>query len=430
MITQHQPMFSVLLPTKDRLELLQEAISTVTRQKFQSWQIVVSDNASKSDIKSYVDSLSDKRIKYIRSDEPLSVTENWNKATEAADGEWIVMLGDDDGLTPNYFERMFSYINQLDKPDLIYHGAYHLAFPNVLTSYPNGALIDVTVMQPIFDNRYMPCMLPKDEAEKIVRAALDMRLSFSFNMQYFLFRRTFLMRLKEYGPVFQGPYPDFYLSNLSFLKAEKIGLLPFPMTIIGISPKSYGYFHFNNDEKGGISFLANVEYAKYANTELKNALLPGNEMNSQWLVSVAKVSHHLPEKNLKLGIKRYRLLQVISYMFRPRPSKTSALRSLIEMSPMLSLIEKIQCVLIAIVAVIAWPMIRLFKRDQYDFFLKLAGQYKSRKKFFLQLIVFITAKILFRETTLLWQHKLLDNKVKSVTDAYLKISQLNGNVDE
>jgi glycosyltransferase involved in cell wall biosynthesis len=40
------PMFSVLLPSKDRLELLLCAIESVRRQPFGDFEIVVSDNAS------------------------------------------------------------------------------------------------------------------------------------------------------------------------------------------------------------------------------------------------------------------------------------------------------------------------------------------------------------------------------------------------
>ena len=49
--------FSVLLPTKNRLELLKSAIWSVREQNYDNWEIIVADNCSQEDIKGYLDSL-------------------------------------------------------------------------------------------------------------------------------------------------------------------------------------------------------------------------------------------------------------------------------------------------------------------------------------------------------------------------------------
>src|SRR5439155_8429060 len=96
----------VLLPTRDRLELLRYAIESVRRQKFGDWEIVVSDNDSSQDVGGYVASLGDDRIHYLRTNRFLPVTDNWNKALENSRGDYIVMLGDDDSLLPGYFSKL------------------------------------------------------------------------------------------------------------------------------------------------------------------------------------------------------------------------------------------------------------------------------------------------------------------------------------
>jgi hypothetical protein len=48
--------------------------------------------------------------------------------------------------------------------------------------------------------------------------------------------------LRAAGRFFQSPYPDYYASFVTMLKAERILLDPEPRTIIGISPKSFGFF--------------------------------------------------------------------------------------------------------------------------------------------------------------------------------------------
>ena len=100
------PRFSVLLPTRNRIDLLEEAIETVRAQDYADWEIIVSDNASAEDVRGLVERIGDPRIIYLRSDTPLPVTANWNRAMDAARGHNVVMLGDDDGLTPGYFTAM------------------------------------------------------------------------------------------------------------------------------------------------------------------------------------------------------------------------------------------------------------------------------------------------------------------------------------
>lgn len=38
--------FSVLIPTRDRLDLLKEAIDSVRNQSYHNWELIVSDNCS------------------------------------------------------------------------------------------------------------------------------------------------------------------------------------------------------------------------------------------------------------------------------------------------------------------------------------------------------------------------------------------------
>ncbi len=131
------PKFSVLVPTRNRLELLEGAIETIQRQTYASWEVIVADNCSDEDIQSYVSGLGEPRIIYTRSEEFLPVTDNWNRALEASTGDCVVMLGDDDGLVPGYFTRLLQIMESLDYPDFIYHGAYHFAFPGVLPGVPD-----------------------------------------------------------------------------------------------------------------------------------------------------------------------------------------------------------------------------------------------------------------------------------------------------
>src|SRR3954469_20581515 len=114
--------FSVLVPTRNRLAYLKNALETVRRQDYDDWEIIVSDNFSDEDIGGYVGSLDDPRVKYSRTDRFVPVTENWNNALERSTGDYVVMLGDDDGLMPGYFRTALGLIEQFGRPEVIYAG--------------------------------------------------------------------------------------------------------------------------------------------------------------------------------------------------------------------------------------------------------------------------------------------------------------------
>jgi glycosyltransferase involved in cell wall biosynthesis len=170
-----RPEFSVLLPTRNRVSLLAEAIGSVRAQNFEDWEIIVSDNASIEDVRGLIERIGDPRIVYLRSEKALPVTDNWNRAVDAARGRWVVMLGDDDGLVPGYFQAMRAVCAKLNDPDFIYHGAYHFLAPDVLPGQAQGRLSDVTRMHSLLLRHNEPSLLPRGQCEAAARAALDMR---------------------------------------------------------------------------------------------------------------------------------------------------------------------------------------------------------------------------------------------------------------
>lgn len=307
------PKFSILLPTRNRLELAKSAIETVRRQTYSNWEIIISDNCSQEDVAEFVSSLNEPRIIYSRSNEFIPVTANWNRAINAASGDYVLMLGDDEGLTPNYFEKILSAIGELDHPEFIYHGAYQFTYPGVVEAVPDSKLVDVSLFSVILQNCHKPQMLPLEMAREVGRKSLDLWALYGFNMQHFMFSRSFINRMSIFGEFFQGPFPDFYAANMAMLVADKIGVIAEPLVIIGITPKSYGYFHNNSKEKDGIAFLQGKHGLSDGSPEyVRRALLPGTNMLNSWFITVSQIPEKLPDrKDLAVGIERYRRLQII-----------------------------------------------------------------------------------------------------------------------
>ena len=121
--------FSVLLPTRERLDLLRLAVQSVLEQDYGEWEIVIADNASSADVGGYVASLRDSRVRYVRSDAVLPVTENWNSSLEHSVGEYFIMLGDDDCLMRGCLRTARAYLDDFGRPERPLYGSCSVCVP-------------------------------------------------------------------------------------------------------------------------------------------------------------------------------------------------------------------------------------------------------------------------------------------------------------
>jgi glycosyltransferase involved in cell wall biosynthesis len=299
--------FSILLPTRNRLELLRYAVQSVFDQDYQEWEIVVSDNASEDDVAGYVRSLGDERVKYLRSDTLLPVTENWNRTLEAGTGEYLIMLGDDDCLLNGCLSAAAGLLREYEYPDLLYTEAIQYAYPDVIPGTSEG--FTQFGYCEFLNGASEPFFLSRAAAMDAVRKALGFRIVYSYNMQHSIVSRKMIHRLQEKGAFFQSPYPDYYATNALLVCAERVLVCPWPLIGIGISAKSFGFFYFNKREDEGVAFLQNVVDPVMFD-RLKDKILPGSNMNTSWLLAMESLKTNFPDE-VPGGVKywRYRFMQ-------------------------------------------------------------------------------------------------------------------------
>lgn len=277
------PTFSILLPTRNRVELAVQAIETVRRQDLQDRELIVSDNASEDGTADAVRAIVDDRIKYVATGRPVSVTENWNNSLANSSGTWVLLLGDDDGLLPGTLSRFAALVSEFS-PDLIYSNAYLFAYPGALPDASLGSLRQYGHSR-IFERGSQPYLLRSSEARDLVRRAMKFEMAYTFNMQHSLIARRLLNELSVDGPFFRSPYPDFYATNALFLTARRILVSLERRVVIGLSTKSFGYYFFNGREAEGVAMLGNSPSADAGSPTIAGAL-PGNNDRTSWLMAM------------------------------------------------------------------------------------------------------------------------------------------------
>ncbi len=93
------PKFSIVITTT-RPYLVGDAIRSALAQDFEDFEVVVSDNSAEG-CKEIVDGFKDQRIRYVRPSEILPLVPHWEFAFSHAEGDWQLLLCDDDAYAPN-----------------------------------------------------------------------------------------------------------------------------------------------------------------------------------------------------------------------------------------------------------------------------------------------------------------------------------------
>lgn len=101
---------SLLVGLKNNLEYSQFFYET-TRSLYPNAEIVFVSYGSTDDTHNWLDSLSDDNLIYFYSPETKTLSDTYNKCSELATKDYIILLHNDMILTPNFLENVLKYIN-------------------------------------------------------------------------------------------------------------------------------------------------------------------------------------------------------------------------------------------------------------------------------------------------------------------------------
>ncbi len=110
----HNPKITVIIPTRERGEVLKAALRTVCAQDYDGLDILVSDNCSTDCTEEVVRAANDPRVRYINTGQRLSMSHNWEFALThvPVDDRYVMIIGDDDGLIPGALDGLAGLIRE------------------------------------------------------------------------------------------------------------------------------------------------------------------------------------------------------------------------------------------------------------------------------------------------------------------------------
>lgn len=222
--------FSVVVPTRERAATLRYTLQTCLDQAFDDYEVIVSDNHSSPATKAVVDELASPKVRYVRTAEPVAMSANWEFALSHARGEYVTVLGDDDGLLPHALTHLDGLIREHAPRAVRWDTAFY-TWPSVIIA-GHGDYLRVPLGR---------ALAWRDGAE-LVRAVADGRESYEeLPMVYnSAVRRDVLDEIRaRAGAVFAHAIPDVY-SGFATACGGRFLATTLPMGVRGVSGASNG----------------------------------------------------------------------------------------------------------------------------------------------------------------------------------------------
>jgi glycosyltransferase involved in cell wall biosynthesis len=235
--------FSIVIPTRERADTLRFALRTCLDQTFDDYEVIVSDNHSSPATKVVVDEAASPKVRYVRTAEPLAMSANWEFGVSHARGEYVTVLGDDDGLLPHALAELDGLVRA--------HAPKAIRWEMALYTWPTIALpgqgdyLRVPLESAPPRQGDVPLergLIERDGAEAIGEVVAFRAFYTDLPMVYNgVVHRDVLDELRNRAQrIFAHPSPDVYSGFAIARAAGRFLSLSVPMTVCGLSRASNG----------------------------------------------------------------------------------------------------------------------------------------------------------------------------------------------
>jgi glycosyltransferase involved in cell wall biosynthesis len=106
------PRVSVLVPSYNYATKIARCLESVFAQRYDSFELVVSDDASTDDSDAVIRSYRDSRLVYERQPVNLGMVPNWRRCVALSRGTYLLLLGADDYIKPDMLSRCAALMDQ------------------------------------------------------------------------------------------------------------------------------------------------------------------------------------------------------------------------------------------------------------------------------------------------------------------------------
>lgn len=229
-------LLSIIIPTKNRKNYCKEAIKTVVNLNFKYVQIVIQDNSDDDELKEYCSKYDYSNIVYNYHPGELSFVDNFSESINLADGKYLCMIGDDDGVLPNIIEAV--QLMESENLDALIPGLNSVyIWPNSVPIVKNGE--NGYLCLSYISNTFEIVDCSKGLNDLLKRGGQNYQTLNVPRLYHGIVKKSIIDEVyKKTGMYFDGLTPDIYMSAVLAIQCNKCGKVHYPVTVSGICPKS------------------------------------------------------------------------------------------------------------------------------------------------------------------------------------------------
>lgn len=232
----NKPLLSILIPTKNREEYALKVVYQILGINDNRIQLIVYNNSDTNNLENLLgDCLKDPRIKYFYNHEVLSFVKNFSLGIDECDGEFVTIIGDDDGINPLIIDiACWAAENGIEAVTPSLPLLYNWPGSGVNSENGTGKL---SITDFSCKAKFHSTL---KEVKKLLNNGCQDYLSFNLAKAYHgMIKRSVLNEIKrETGNYIGGLSPDIYLSVAASLLIKRVLIIDYPLTISGICKRS------------------------------------------------------------------------------------------------------------------------------------------------------------------------------------------------
>ena len=227
-------LLSVIVPTKNRQIYCIDAVKTILQDLDERCELVIQDNSSDNCLKKQLEALADSRIVYNYNPQPLSFIDNFEEALDLSNGDFFIVLGDDDSTTKDIIE-IVEWMQENNVDSVASTKVVDYIWPNsTIEKYKNGLLTFYNY------NKDINQVDALEQLKKLIKNGFLGYQMYNLPRTYHgIIRKSCMDEVKSIsGRYFGGLTPDIYSTIALSCVVKKHYVIDYPFSIAGACPAS------------------------------------------------------------------------------------------------------------------------------------------------------------------------------------------------
>ena len=230
------PELSIIIPTRNRQFYCLSAIKQILSLKLHSFEICIQDNSDTNSLYDDINKLNNEHIVYNYHEGVLSFVDNFSEAVSLCSGQYLCMIGDDDGVMKD-IEDVLSYAKAHNIDAIIPSIDYAYYWPTDKPLVPGAEKGYLLAPKRVLEAKYEK--VTPSLAKLLNNAGQDYQALNLPRLYHGLVKKDVLDSVKKRtGVLFDGLTPDIYIAAALLIVCRNVYRTNMSITISGVCPTS------------------------------------------------------------------------------------------------------------------------------------------------------------------------------------------------